>query len=488
MHNPHYRSRARYAHLIPNPASLDPSAGEFILSRHTTISIAPENEETIVLRELLSGYLQQATAGEGTGTIQLLLDGDTALREEGYELSITPGSVLLRAHRAAGLFYAIQTLRQLLPADESETLRLPALSIRDVPRFPWRGAMLDVARHFFGMQDVKRYIDLISHYKLNRLHLHLTDDQGWRLEIKSWPRLTSFGGRSQVGGGGGGYYTQDQYRELVEYARSRYVTIVPEVDTPGHTNAALAAYAELNSSEEAPALYEGTRVGFSTLWINSEITYRFLDDVIGELAALTPTPYIHIGGDEARSTPEAEYQYFIKRMQDIVASHGKIPVGWNEIGEAELLPETIVQQWAGAGLQNAKRQGAKFILSPANRTYLDMKYDASTPLGLDWAGLISVKDAYDWEPGVYMEGLEESDILGIEAPLWTETVQTIEELEYMAFPRLPGLAELAWSPRGQRWEDYRPRLAAHGPHMEAMGIHFFRSPDVEWEERNVERA
>jgi hexosaminidase len=223
------------------------------------------------------------------------------------------------------------------------------------------------------------------------------------------------------------------------------------------------------------------QVGFSTLWINSEITYQFLNDVIRELAALTPAPYIHIGGDEARSTPEDDYKKFIKRFQEIVISHGKIPIGWSEIGEAELLPGTITQFWISTGYENARRQGARIILSPANKIYLDMKYDASTRLGLDWAGLISVKDSYDWEPASYMEGLEESDILGLEAPLWTETVLTMKDIEYMSFPRLLGVAELAWSPRGQNWEEYRQRLAAHGKRMEAMGINFFKSPDVDWE-------
>jgi hexosaminidase len=450
-----------------------------------------ENEETVSIANLLAADLQQVSAhvirvrgqsaDQSPGAIQVQSGSQMGLGEEGYALSITADAVTLRADGPAGLFYGVQTLRQMLPSPPAETVSLPAVTIRDVPRFPWRGAMLDVARHFFSVDDVKRYIDLISHYKINRLHLHLSDDQGWRIEIKSWPRLTQVGGSTQVGGGRGGYYTQEQYREIVEYARSRYVTIVPEIDTPGHTNAALASYAELNSSEEAPALYEGTKVGFSTLWINSEITYQFLDDVIRELAALTPTPYIHIGGDEARSTPEADYKKFIKRAQEIVAAHAKTAVGWNEIGEAELLPGTIVQQWAGAGYQNAKRQGAKIILSPANKVYLDMKYDGSTPLGLDWAGLVSVKDSYDWEPGTYMEGLEESDILGLEAPLWTETVLTMKDIEYMAFPRLLGVAERAWSPKGLSWEEYRPRLAAHGKRMEAMGIDFFRSPDVDWE-------
>ena len=484
MPNPQHN----YACLIPKPASIVESEGKFILSEDVHIFLAQDNSDALFIAQLLDVYLGEATdesfkilvGNPDVKKILLHLNGDESLGEEGYELSITPDSVVLHASRPAGLFYGIQTLRQLLPTNPSETISLPALSIRDVPRFEWRGAMLDVARHFFSVDDVKRFIDLISHYKMNRLHLHLSDDQGWRIEIKSWPRLTEVGGSTQVGGGRGGYYTQEQYKEIVEYARSHYVTVVPEIDTPGHTNAALASYAELNSSEESPALYTDTQVGFSSLWINSEITYKFLDNVIGELAALTPTPYIHIGGDEARSTSEEDYKYFIKRIQEIVVRHGKTAIGWSEIGEAELLPGTIAQIWIPAGYEGAKQQGAKMILSPANKIYLDMKYDASSPLGLDWAGLVSVKDAYDWEPGSFMDGLEESEILGLEAPLWTETIQTMKDIEYMTFPRIPGVAELAWSPKGHSWEEYRQRIAAHGKHMETMGINFFKSPDVDW--------
>jgi hexosaminidase len=475
--------------LIPFPASVTPSKGNFLVSNSTQISIEP-SDKLEALGNYLADQMGEATGSRNAinssigdqkeGSIWLALDGDTSLGEEGYELSVASDRIKLSANCPAGLFYAIQTLRQLLPTHPTQSVSLAAVSIRDTPRFRWRGAMLDVARHFFGVEDVKRYIDLISHYKMNSLHLHLTDDQGWRIEIKSWPQLTEIGGSTQVGGGGGGYYTQDQYKEIVEYARSRYVTIVPEIDTPGHTNAALASYAELNSSEEAPALYEGTRVGFSTLWINSEITYQFLEDVIRELAGLTPTRYIHIGGDEARSTLEADYKTFIKRIQEIVIAHGKTAIGWSEIGEAEILPGTIAQHWFGASYRKAKRKGAKIILSPANRTYLDMKYDESSPLGLDWAALISVKDSYDWEPGSYMDQLEESDILGIEAPLWSETLLTMKDLEYMAFPRILGLAELAWSPKGRNWDEYKHRLAAHGKRLEAMEINFFKSPDVDW--------
>ncbi len=476
--------------LIPFPSSVTPSTGNFWVSNSTQISIGPSGE-----LEALGNYLadqmgeatnsrnviNSASGSQKEGSIWLAVDGDTGLGDEGYELFITSDGIKLSAYRPAGLFYAIQTFRQLLPTHHTQRVSLPSVSIRDTPRFRWRGAMLDVARHFFGVEDIKRYIDLIAHYKMNRLHLHLTDDQGWRLEIKSWPKLTETGAKTQVNGAGGGYYTQEQYKEIVDYARSRYILIVPEIDTPGHTNAALASYAELNSSEEAPPLYEGTQVGFSTLWINKEITYQFLDDVIRELAALTPTPYIHIGGDEARSTSEEDYKKFIKRIQEIVISHGKTTIGWGEIGEAEILPGTIAQHWVGASYQEAKQQGAKIILSPANKTYLDMKYDNSSPLGLDWAGFISVKDSYDWEPGSYMNELEESNILGIEAPLWTETVLTMKDIEYMAFPRIPGLAELAWSSKGRNWDEYKHRLAAHGRRMQAMDINFFRSSEVEWE-------
>jgi hexosaminidase len=475
-------------HIIPQPAKGKTSKGNFTISRGTKIYAGDKSHKIAMI---LAGHIQETLGLDisietkkeknSLGNIQFELISNTGLGEEGYELSITPDSIHLMANHPAGLFYGVQTLRQLFSTPQNETLSLPAVSIHDSPRFIWRGAMLDVARHFFSVEDVKRYIDLISHYKMNRLHLHLTDDQGWRIEIKSWPKLTEIGGKTQINGNGGGFYTQEQYREIVEYAKSRYVMIVPEIDTPGHTNAALASYAELNCNDKATEPYEGGEVGFSSLCINKEITYQFLDDVIRELAAITPAPYIHIGGDEAKSTLEEDYKKFIKRIQEIVLSHNKIPVGWAEIGEAELNPRTIAQHWQGAAYQEAKKQGCKIILSPANKTYLDIKYDETSSLGLDWVGHVSVEDSYNWEPGSYMDGLEADDILGIEAPLWSETLQTMKDIEYMAFPRLPGLVELAWSPKGQEWEEYKQRLASHGKYMEAMGINFFKSPDVNWE-------
>ncbi|HSO14295.1 MAG TPA: beta-N-acetylhexosaminidase [Anaerolineales bacterium] len=476
--------------LIPRPASFSPSNGSFKITKETRI-ITPENTGSIQIGRMLAEDIRKfagleletqfGNSNSKNNKIEFLLTDDARLGEEGYKLVISSDGIILRANQPAGLFYGSQTLIQLLGTPQNGTFDLPALSITDSPRFIWRGAMLDVSRHFFRVNDVKRYIDLASHYKMNRLHLHLTDDQGWRIEIKSWPNLTEHGAKTQSGGGGGGFYTQEQYKEIVEYARSRHVMVVPEIDTPGHTNAALASYPELNCDDKAPALYEGTEVGFSSFCIQKEITYKFLDDVIRELAAITPGPYIHIGGDEAHSTPEADYKKFIERIQQIVFAHNKIPIGWAEIGTVELNPGTIAQHWQGAAYQEAKKQGCKIILSPGNKTYLDMKYDESTPIGLNWAGYISVKDAYDWEPGSHMDGLEESDILGIESPLWTETILTMKDIEFMAFPRLPGIAELTWSPKGQNWEEYKVRLAKHGRHMDRLDINFFKSPDVDWE-------
>jgi hexosaminidase len=346
--------------------------------------------------------------------------------------------------------------------------------------------MLDVARHFFSVADVKRYIDLLALYKLNRLHLHLADDQGWRLEIKSWPDLTRIGGSTAVNGEGGGFYTQAEYVDLVAYAAERFITIVPEIDLPGHTNSVLASYPELNCDGVARPLFTGIEVGFSSLCIDKELTYTFLDDVLRELAEITPGPYLHIGGDEAWSTPADAYVRFMTRTQPIVHKYGKRVVGWEELGQAPLLPGTLVQLWNSEPARMvhtlaAVAQGAKVIVSPASRSYLDMKYTPDTPLGLQWAGLVEVRDAYDWEPTAFLEGVGEEQVVGVEAPLWAETLRTFDEITFMAFPRLPGIAEIGWSPpAGRSWDEYRTRLASHAPLWAALGVNYYRSAQVDW--------
>jgi hexosaminidase len=344
--------------------------------------------------------------------------------------------------------------------------------------------MLDVARHFFTVEEVRRLIDQMAFYKLNVLHLHLTDDQGWRLMIESWPRLAEHGGSTAANGDRGGYYSRNDYRGLITYAAERHVMIVPEVDMPGHTHAALASYPELKGTTKMSGLYTGTEVGFSSFDIHEEITYRFLEQVIAEMAALTPGPYFHIGGDEAHSTPDAEYVYFVERVQAIVREAGKACVGWEEVAKGKLLPDTVVQYWwQKEWARQAAQAGNKLVMSPAARAYIDIKYDAGTRLGQDWTrNYIEVRDGYDWDPATMLDGAPEESILGVEAPLWTETIVTQDDLDFMTFPRLPGYAEIGWTPQaGRSWDDYRLRLAAHGPRMEAMGIQFYRSPQVGWE-------
>jgi hexosaminidase len=437
-----------------------------------------------------TGYqvpIVRTNAPPPAGSIALRLGGAPALGQEGYELRISPTHVTLLARTAAGLFYATQTLRQLLPAAvESRTVRpgpwtVPVTTIRDVPRFRWRGAMLDVARHFFGVADVQHLIDVMARYKLNRLHLHLSDDQGWRLQIEKRPRLTSHGAKTAVGGGPGGYYTQQQYRELVAYARRRHITIIPEIDMPGHSTAALSSYPGLTCNRKALSVYTGIGVTANALCVREPATYSFLEDVLREVAALTPGPYIHIGGDEAAGTTPADYIRFIKRAQALVARYGKHVIGWDEIARSKLLPTTVVQHWYGDGAARAARRGAKLIISPADHAYLDQKYDASTRLGLRWAGYISVERAYRWDPVNVLPGVGARNVLGVEAPLWTETITNKADLDYMFFPRLIGIAEIGWSPRtGRNWSEYRVRLGAHGDRLDELGIKYYRSPEVPW--------
>lgn len=487
--------------LIPMPVSVTASDSLFELTENTDIYVPQGSEEAQKVGQYLADKLNPSTglglevkataAAPAAGNIYLTLTAaDTTLGDEGYELSITPSGLTLTAHQPAGLFRGIQTLRQALPADiekadkQSGSWKIPTGTIRDQPTYAYRGAMLDVARHFFEVDDVKRYIDLIAAYKMNVLHLHLSDDQGWRIEIKSWPKLTSFGSKSQVGEGAGGFYTQEEYRDLVKYAQDRYIMIVPEIDMPGHTNAALASYPELNCNEKDPnpKPYNGIEVGFSTLCTSKEITYKFVDDVMRELAALTPGPYLHMGGDESHVTPMEDYIPFVERVQDIIQSHGKQMIGWDEVTNAKLKPNSIAQYWAKAEYaQSAAKQGAKVIMSPAKYAYLDMQYDSTTKYGLHWAAYIEMDSAYSWEPSTMVPGVTKDDILGVEAPIWTETIDNMDALEYMAFPRLPGIAEIGWSPKSVRnWEGYRKRLGQHGKRMEAMGIGYYPSKQIDW--------
>jgi hexosaminidase len=485
--------------LIPAPHSIQPLAGHVMLNANTTLHLAPASEAVIGIATLFASVLRRATGfplpimPQDTAQAHpeawlLTLADDPTLGEEGYELTISAGTVRLRAHRLAGLFWGTQTLRQLLPPDiECPALQpgpwsLPAAIIRDQPTYSWRGAMLDVARHFFSVADVKRYLDVLAYYKFNRFHLHLTDDQGWRLMIESWPRLAQHGGSTQIAGGAGGYYTQAEYADLVAYAAQRHILLIPEIDLPGHTNAALASYAELNADGVAPELYTGAKVGFSSLSIGKDITYRFVEDVVREVAALTPGPYLHIGGDEPDATSHADYLSFMNRVQAIVQAQGKQVIGWEEIANAALTPTTLVQYWKIPDLaRRAVQQGATLIMSPATTAYLDMQYDPTTPLGTHWAAYVSLPQAYAWSPATCVEGVTAHNVVGLEAPIWTETMAMLADVEMMAFPRLLGHADIAWADvPGRTWATYRQRLATHGPRLTALGVAFYRAPEVDW--------
>jgi hexosaminidase len=487
--------------VVPMPASIQIAPNDTFAIDSTTAVVVSSG--TTPDAERIAGYLATMLGGPtapaprtlGTGepapprSILLSLDASkTSLGLEGYELAVTRAGVVLTAAQPNGLFYGVQTIRQLLPwsiehrAAVNRRLWLPAARITDTPRFAWRGGMLDVARHFIDAEAVKRYIDLLALYTLNRLHLHLADDQGWRIEIASRPNLAAHGGSTQVGGGPGGYYTKAQFADIVTYATSRFITIVPEIDMPGHTNAALASYPELNCDGVAPPLYTGIKVGFSTLCVTKDSTYAFINDVVREISSLVPTSYFHMGGDEVQKLTRDQYLRFVERVQGIIAANGKQMIGWSEIAPATLAPTTIVQHWKRDSSAIHVARGGKIILSPGPKTYIDMKYDSTTVLGLRWAGLIEVRDAYDWDPGTLLPEVPEPALLGVEAPLWAETLVKLEDYEYMAFPRLVALAEVAWSPqRARDWEAFRLRLAQQGPRLSALGVNFYRSPQVPWD-------
>ncbi len=483
--------------VIPAPTSIVATPGSFTLKHSTRIHVDSHSHRAIGAANALAEVLRPSTGypipvsrhgHPAAKSIVLKLDRSQGLGDEGYRLDVTPGGVTIRANTAAGLFYGVQTLRQLFPSKvESDRVKpgpwtVGGVHITDTPRFEWRGAMLDVSRHFFRIGEVKRYIDLLAAYKVNVLHLHLADDQGWRIEIDSWPRLATYGGSTEVGGGPGGYYTKEQYRHLVNYAQRHHIMVVPEIDMPGHTNAALASYARLNCDGVAPPLYTGTEVGFSSLCINKRITYRFINDVVRELSRMTPGPYIHIGGDEAHSTDHADYVTFVNRVERIVEAHGKDMSGWEEITGADVSSSSVAQHWWDESeAVTAADKGMKVVMSPAEKAYIDMKYDENTELGLDWAGLTSTQDSYEWDPGTWAPGVPESSVLGPEAPLWSETLEDINDIEFMAFPRMAGIAELGWSAQGRSWDEYKQRLGAHGPRWDEMSVNYYRDPAVPWQ-------
>jgi len=509
------------AGLIPLPQEVSNGSGSFQLTAESGIQLVGTSEKLISIGESLATSLRPATGfkvpiSKDSGDIVLELTGSDA--SEGYELVVSDQEVRIKASGEAGLFYGVQTLIQLFPAEISHQIvqdvdwLLPQGKVVDTPEFAYRGSMLDVARHFISVEDVKFYIDQMAGLKFNYLHLHLTDDQGWRIEIKSWPKLTEIGGSTEVGGDKGGFYTQEEYKELVSYAAARFITIVPEVDMPGHTNSALASYGELNpgvnlpigqgldslnkkpldyqlplTAPQASQMYTGIEVGWSTFAPQLELTYAFVDSVVREISMLTPGPYFHIGGDESHVTEKEDYIYFVERVQDIVSKYNKTSMGWDEVATAKLLPGNVAQFWAKEeNAMLAKNQGNKVLLSPAKKTYLDMQYDSLSRIGLHWAAYIELDSAYLWDPTTYVKGLAKEDILGVEAPLWSETVTNRADIDYLAFPRLAALAEVAWTSTEKRsWDSFSGRIPVQGDRWTIQGVDFYKSPTVKWEPKKA---
>ncbi|MFT7120877.1 MAG: hexosaminidase [Neolewinella sp.] len=406
--------------------------------------------------------------------LKTAIDGSLNLPASSYLLEITPEAITISAGDDAGILNGAITLHQVVAfsPNTNRGLFLPCGTITDMPRFAYRGYMLDVARTFFGVDTVKQVIDRIAPYKINYLHLHLTDDQGWRIEIKSWPKLTEIGGKTEVDGTPGGFFTQEDYKEIVRYAASRGITIVPEIDVPGHIHSALVAYPELSIDGKERELYTGTEVGFSTVDANNDVVYEWFDDVVREISAITPGPYFHLGGDESAVTPHNDYIKFVQKAQKIIIANGKKPMGWDEVAIAGLAEGATAQLWNNVEYAELARDGGnKVLISPATRTYLDMQYDSTSRIGLHWASYIEVDSAYLWDPATFVPNVTDKDILGIEAPLWGETIRNLEDIDYLTFPRLLALAEVGWTAQPKRnYEDFLKRLEAHQLWLKEQGI------------------
>ena len=506
--------------IIPQPVKVVENAGNFLLPRNIIIE-SPSQPEMKQVIAFLSDRLSIPTGipvavknSDPSATVQLLLNkkADDIIGKEGYNLSVTPTKIIIKANSPAGLFYGVQTLVQLFPKEIESAVPVadvkweaPCVDITDYPRFGWRGLMFDVARHFFTKEDVEKYIDQMVRYKYNLLHLHLTDDEGWRIEIKSLPKLTEVGAWNvkKVGYFGtfavpkpdeprnyGGFYTQDDIKEIVEYAKERFVNILPEIDVPGHSLAAIAAYPELScsggvmnigvsSGENIKDWDTHTALYDDNLCPANENVYTFLDKVITEVAKLFPFEYIHMGGDETfktfwessdavkalmkrekLKTMEEVQSYFEKRVEKIVESKGKKFMGWDEILEGGLAPDAVVMSWRGmeGGIQAAK-MGHDVVMSPTTFAYIDyMQGDPAIEPHI--YATLRLKKTYEFEP--VPDSVNPKFIKGGQANLWTEQVYNMRHAEYMTWPRAFAIAEDLWSPKeNKNWNNFVKRVEKH---------------------------
>lgn len=517
--------------IIPKPASLIQGDGYFEINSSTTISVEDGDPRAILQGFILefepvSGWTPQLVTRDAD--IQLMKD--LTLPEEAYTLEVTPHQMLIKASSNAGFFYALQSVRQLLPNSfyagkkhENVSWGIPVVKITDQPAFEWRGYMLDVSRHFFELKDVKRVIDFMAELKLNRFHWHLADDQGWRLEIKSFPKLTQVGawrmdhtnydetisdwfGRPVQQPGDtptyGGFYTQEEVKDLIAYAKDRFIEVIPEIDMPGHAQATIAAYPEIGCVNASPYVATGGVVRNNTYNPGKEETFEFADKMLNEVMDLFPSQYIHIGGDECNKSqweidPHAQQRmkeegltnveelqsYFIRRIEKIVNARGRTMIGWDEILEGGLAPNATVMSWRGeqGGIASAKA-GHEVIMTPSNYTYIDLKQghdDLEPNLGYSQL-LLSTSYSYQVIPDE-LNDKEGALIKGIQANLWTESITDWGKLTYMTFPRVYAVAESGWTTHeNKNWDDFTRRLEVRLRRLDVQGVRYAISAFSPW--------
>jgi hexosaminidase len=519
-------SNHRILTIVPRPAHVEMRKGCFRLQSDARILADPF---CIPEGQLLAQRLRFATGFEipveppstaRPGCLRLTgAEANPALGSEGYQLEVTPSNAVIRAVTSTGIFYGTQSILQLLPPAiysarpvQGKCWDMPCIQIEDQPRFRWRGLMLDVSRHFSSPAEIERILDEMAMHKLNTFHWHLADDQGWRIEIKKYPRLAQVGAwRKRIGfnldpkaataygpdGRYGGYYTQSDIREIVEYARNRHITVVPEIEMPGHSSAALAAYPQFSCSL-GPYTTDMTEAAAAGVYCaGKEETFQFLDDVLTEVMELFPGTFIHVGGDEvckqnwkncalcqariAREGLKNEHElqtYFIQRIEQFVESHGKRLIGWSEIQNVHLAPSTIVMDWIGGGLE-AARAGRDVVMSPEPYCYFDFYQSKDRSREPPAAGaFLPLERVYSFEPiPQNLAPDQQNHILGAQANLWTEYVPSLQQVEYMAFPRLCALAEVVWSPKDSRnWTDFTRRLSVQEQRLERLGVNYRRGP------------
>jgi hexosaminidase len=489
--------------IIPKPLSMKIDNGSFLVAANTAVSYSGGAKELPMIARQLAERLSAATGyaiaaapmtgAAAPGTIVLRQIDDSRLGEEGYRLTVARASITIEGAAAAGLYYGVQTLYQLLPPDIEKhkagsqvAWTVPCVRIEDKPRFTWRGMHLDVGRHFFTKDSVKRYIDLIASYKMNTFHWHLTDDQGWRIEIKKYPRLTTVGSWRRESmmdcTPHGGFYTQDDVREVVAYAKDHFITVVPEIEMPGHAMAALASYPELSCS--GGPFKVGTEWGVmnDVFCAGNEKTFEFLENVITEVAALFPGQFLHVGGDECPKLRwsnckrcqermaanglknELELQsYFVKRIEQKLGKLGKRLVGWDEILEGGIAPRATVMSWRGVtgGIEAAK-SGHDVVMTPTSYCYFDY-YQAAAGEPKAIGGFLPIDTVYSYEPiPSELTAEEAKHVLGAQGNVWSEWIPNYRQAEYMATTRMIALSEVVWSSKAHRnFKDFMQRMTPH---------------------------